>query len=142
MGVDALNELNDYVYFRAGQPTVIWTGLGLLRDARGRWTVHEWEEVDHPTVGRYMRHPKRPTTGYPRQATPDEIEWLPVCRDNLREPTEQCARCGQIAYLDEHHWAPKHFFDDHDSWPTSRLCRSCHMEWHNVVTPNMGRPIK
>ena len=38
MGVDALNELNDYVYFRAGQPTVIWYGLGLLRAAPGRWT--------------------------------------------------------------------------------------------------------
>ena len=127
---NALEELN------AAIPRVVWTGPGLLRDARDRYTVHMWEEIDHPRVGTYYRHADS-WDGRPRPATEEEIEWLPIVRDNYRPPHETCARCQKVAYLEEHHWAPRHLFIDPDSWPTSRLCQPCHAEWHRIVTPKM-----
>lgn len=47
-----------------------------------------------------------------------------------------CERCGSMG-AETHHWAPRHLFDDAHDWPTSRLCRRCHVEWHAKVTPNM-----
>ncbi len=49
-----------------------------------------------------------------------------------------CDRCGSTAGSELHHWAPWHLFDDADQWPTSYLCRECHMEWHRKVTPSMA----
>jgi hypothetical protein len=40
-----------------------------------------------------------------------------------------------------HHWAPRHLFGDEcDGWPLAFLCRPCHVEWHQRVTPDMGKP--
>jgi hypothetical protein len=49
-----------------------------------------------------------------------------------------CERCGDLFGSEEHHWAPRHLFEDADLWPTSWLCRECHALWHSIVTPNMG----
>jgi hypothetical protein len=51
----------------------------------------------------------------------------------------RCERCGSPEQVEEHHWAPRHLFSDADSWPLSYLCRKCHVYWHRLVTPNMGR---
>ena len=48
-----------------------------------------------------------------------------------------CERCGSVG-AETHHWAPYHLFDDAHQWPTSNLCRRCHMLWHETVTPSMG----
>lgn len=29
-----------------------------------------------------------------------------------------------------HHYAPRHLFDDADTWATGYLCVKCHQEWH------------
>ena len=57
--------------------------------------------------------------------------------DDYRKDAEPCARCGSKIGTEYHHWAPKHLFSDPDKWPGSYLCKSCHKEWHDVVTPNM-----
>lgn len=49
-----------------------------------------------------------------------------------------CERCGSSEGSEKHHWAPKHLFNDAETWPKSYLCRECHARWHAVVTPNMG----
>ena len=123
--------------------TVTWSGLGLLRDRRGRYTVHLWEYVEHPGDNCWCKHTGhyRYQTGgehVHRKALPDDIEWLPLCRDNYQPPSEECPRCHRIDYLEQHHWAPYHLFgQDADNWPTGWLCKSCHTEWHRIVTPNM-----
>jgi hypothetical protein len=36
--------------------------------------------------------------------------------------------------VETHHWAPKRKFKlDADLWPTSRLCKYHHDEWHKVI---------
>jgi hypothetical protein len=55
-------------------------------------------------------------------------------KESLRPP--ECARCGSISSLHEHHWAPKYLFDDADEWGTVTLCRQCHRRWHEVMTPD------
>ena len=35
-----------------------------------------------------------------------------------------------------HHFAPRHLFDDADSWPGAYLCAYHHTLWHEIVTPN------
>lgn len=66
------------------------------------------------------------------------IESLPVCSDK-RTYDGCCERCGSYKQIEEHHWAPIHLFPDGWEWPTSLLCRECHVRWHQVVTPNMNR---
>lgn len=67
-----------------------------------------------------------------------DTEVLPLA--NPRRPnTVECERCGSEDHVERHHWAPRHLFDDADSWPIGNLCRTCHVQWHRVVTPNMGR---
>lgn len=59
---------------------------------------------------------------------------------NELEHMQPCEVCGDRGTTEIHHWAPWHLFpDDADQWPTSRLCRTCHQRWHQVVTPNMSR---
>ena len=54
------------------------------------------------------------------------------------ELKEFCAVCGSIDNLERHHWAPKHLFKDRaDDYPTSLLCKLCHSEWHDKMTPFM-----
>ena len=51
----------------------------------------------------------------------------------------ECERCGAYTHVENHHWAPRYLFGDAcDEWPTSQLCRACHKEWHDAVTPNMS----
>lgn len=52
-----------------------------------------------------------------------------------------CERCGSTAGVENHHWAPRHLFNDADEWPMSWLCRKCHQTWHKIVTPNMARTV-
>lgn len=49
-----------------------------------------------------------------------------------------CERCG-MAGAETHHWAPYHLFEDAHDWPTSQLCRRCHMLWHSKMTPSMNQ---
>lgn len=49
---------------------------------------------------------------------------------------KSCERCGSYA-AELHHWAPVSMFDDAHLWPTSWLCRPCHMEWHSIATPGL-----
>lgn len=52
-----------------------------------------------------------------------------------------CVVCGSIDNIERHHWAPFHLFGaECDKWPTSPLCQPCHVRWHQIVTPNMGKP--
>lgn len=51
-----------------------------------------------------------------------------------------CEVCGTKGTTEVHHWAPRHLFgDDADRWPTGNLCRPCHVNWHQRVTPNMSK---
>lgn len=122
--------------------TVTWTGLGLLRDRRGRYTVHQWDYIEHPGQECWCKSDAhyRKCGGAIRKPTEDELVELPMCRDNYQPPSDPCERCGTVDYLDNHHWAPRHLFgDDCNNWPTGLLCRNCHTEWHAKVTPNMHR---
>ena len=60
---------------------------------------------------------------------------IPVISDHNIIP---CERCGSEDGSERHHWAPHHLFSDPDEWPTSYLCKICHLEWHRVVTPRMA----
>lgn len=53
-----------------------------------------------------------------------------------KRETPRCAKCG-VRGAEEHHWAPRAMFgrDIADLWPKDYLCKSCHDEWHRVVTP-------
>lgn len=65
-------------------------------------------------------------------------ELLPVARDLSVEV--RCSRCG-CRGAELHHWAPRHLFgDDADKWPKDYLCKSCHDEWHDLVTPGVCTP--
>ena len=48
---------------------------------------------------------------------------------------ERCARCGARGGQ-LHHWMPKSYKND-ESWPKDWLCKKCHDEWHNIVTPGL-----
>ena len=58
----------------------------------------------------------------------------PVYKDN-REVC--CIRCGALG-AEEHHYAPKHLFEDAHEWGTVPLCIWHHREWHRIVTPKMN----
>jgi len=48
-----------------------------------------------------------------------------------------CAVCGAQG-AEKHHWALRFLFgNEADKWPTAMLCVTCHLRWHNVVTPHM-----
>lgn len=50
----------------------------------------------------------------------------------------RCARCGRRG-AEEHHWAPRAIFGEAaaESWPKDYLCKRCHDEWHQTVTPQL-----
>lgn len=57
-----------------------------------------------------------------------------------------CRRCGSFQQIEQHHWMPEYLFElmsdkekEDGRWPTDYLCRSCHMNWHRIVTPNMHK---
>lgn len=45
-----------------------------------------------------------------------------------------CDHCGGRG-AEAHHIAPKHLFDDADTWPLFFLCATCHDIWHRKCTP-------
>ena len=66
-----------------------------------------------------------------------DIDKLPVIND-YRNGGTPCAVCGAPG-TEYHHWAPRHLFENAESWPTSYLCREHHSYWHRLVTPDMGK---
>lgn len=67
---------------------------------------------------------------------------LPVWQDYTADyiPPPPCERCGSTGGTELHHWAPSYLFGaEAHQWPTSWLCRPCHMRWHSVVTPRMSQ---
>jgi hypothetical protein len=54
--------------------------------------------------------------------------------------TEPCEVCGSRDGVELHHFACQsyeHRFRDFTKWPTPWLCRTCHAEWHRIVTPDL-----
>ncbi len=53
---------------------------------------------------------------------------------------KNCERCGQ-SYAQVHHYFPRALAKlvgiDAASWPTQKLCGSCHGTWHKTVTPGL-----
>jgi hypothetical protein len=74
----------------------------------------------------------RPHRDHPNRDTYPVIRDNRLCPDRLYE-TPPCERCGAEGANELHHWAPRHLFDDADGWPTSYLCKGCHVEWHRVT---------
>lgn len=65
---------------------------------------------------------------------PDEIDALPVIMPDL---SYRCTRCGERT-SELHHWAPRAIFGDGcEGWPKDYLCKKCHDEWHEKVTPQL-----
>lgn len=63
------------------------------------------------------------------------LEDIPLLKDMRGD--YQCEVCGANE-AEEHHWLPRAFTDlvpNHDAWPTSMLCKTCHDVWHEIVTP-------
>jgi len=51
-----------------------------------------------------------------------------------------CEVCKSTENVEVHHWAPAHLFGrECDKWPIAYLCRPCHVRWHQIVTPDMGK---
>jgi len=50
----------------------------------------------------------------------------------------RCAVCGGRD-VENHHWAPRAIFgkDEAERWPQDNLCKTCHDEWHQRVTPQL-----
>lgn len=77
----------------------------------------------------------------PRQKLLDAGVNLDAVREIHTQAGERCAKCWVRGKHQLHHWAPKHLFGAAaDAWPTDYLCKSCHEEWHRIVTPNMSAP--
>ena len=47
-------------------------------------------------------------------------------------PCQHCSGRGAEA----HHIAPRHLFEDADTWPLFFLCPTCHDLWHRKCTPH------
>jgi hypothetical protein len=67
--------------------------------------------------------------------TEEQIELLPIIMPHLYS---RCGRCGARG-CEEHHWAPIAIFgqEEADKWPKDFLCKTCHDEWHRMVTPQL-----
>ena len=57
------------------------------------------------------------------------------CGDKVKCAVVGCA-CTETAL---HHFMPRGLSVDSDLWPTARLCRKHHVEWHSVVTAGLCR---
>jgi hypothetical protein len=57
--------------------------------------------------------------------------------------SDPCRVCGNHQRVELHHWWPRAMQtrNTHDAWVdlTDPLCRQCHEEWHNTITPNLMR---
>jgi DNA-directed RNA polymerase subunit M/transcription elongation factor TFIIS len=56
-----------------------------------------------------------------------------IYRVNPKTIEPACERCGSEDDVEVHHWAPQTLFGDADHWPTSVLCKACHVKWHSVM---------
>jgi hypothetical protein len=68
-----------------------------------------------------------------RLLTDSERRGAPIIRVNKPTPAAKCARCGKWGAVEDHHWAPRALFPDADLWPTAKLCRACHVRWHQII---------
>jgi RecJ-like exonuclease len=54
-----------------------------------------------------------------------------------------CDVCGGHTRVEQHHWWPRAMQtrNTHEGWIdlTSPLCRQCHEDWHNTITPTLMR---
>jgi hypothetical protein len=67
----------------------------------------------------------------PRVHTAAEIEAM---TQGTLDFGNACEVCGDLAEIELHHWGPRALFGDAaDLWPTSYLCRSCHVIWHATI---------
>jgi predicted RNA-binding Zn-ribbon protein involved in translation (DUF1610 family) len=61
----------------------------------------------------------------------------------VHQAAEKCAICGMMSTIgEEHHWCPEALYRDHPpphGGPSDFLCSDCHKEWHQRVTPNLGK---
>lgn len=59
------------------------------------------------------------------------IESLPVISNNADVLCEvvDCQNLG----VEGHHWAPRAIFQEPEAWPYGSLCRTHHMQWHEVI---------
>ena len=64
-----------------------------------------------------------------------DVETIQIVND-YRDQNRICFVCGE-PNCQLHHYAPRHLFDNADSWPTSYLCQKHHDEWHKKLTPYM-----
>ncbi len=65
-----------------------------------------------------------------------EFEDLPVVGEQINRLCQ--GPCKRITVCQVHHVAPRHLFGEAaDDWPIVWLCKSCHAEWHRIVTPAM-----
>jgi hypothetical protein len=87
------------------------------------------------------KRPKSSKMFLPKSLFGGDVSTFPVYRDNLKD-ADPCERCGSREGTEYHHWMPHHLSDDADSWPGANLCKKCHKEWHDIVTPEMTKRRK
>jgi len=69
-------------------------------------------------------------------------EWLKQKQYDMDSLTERapkgeyplCSHCGAVG-AELHHYAPQALFEDANHWSVGYLCKRCHKEWHEVMTP-------
>jgi RecJ-like exonuclease len=114
----------------------------VMRDARKQYAIH-CTACDKR--GDFISKHDAQQIAASKHMTLDDI---PIDKDNrcdscagegCNKCSTPCERCGSYQHIEHHHWAPRHLFDDADAWPTSNLCRECHVEWHQAVTPDMNK---
>jgi hypothetical protein len=112
-----------------------WTGYANELNDLARYGHIEIEKTImssgafHVTVnhnGNYIKNISK------RNIPQELLESIPTGAD-YRSNNPPCARCGAIG-TEEHHWAPKAFFEDAEEWPKSYLCKKCHDLWHLTLT--------
>lgn len=99
----------------------------------GTSQVYWWCVAHNGKAGPYITHDKIKAAGI-------EINELPIIENYSDQ--EQCIVCGALG-AELHHWAPKHLFGDNaEAYPKSFLCHHHHMQWHDLMTPEMSRRQK
>lgn len=48
-----------------------------------------------------------------------------------------CIICGSREGTENHHFAPRHIFEDAEQWPQGNLCTKHHKEWHTKITAHV-----
>lgn len=64
------------------------------------------------------------------------LEAIPLHKDyTLTAPP--CIVCGSRDGTDNHHFAPRHIFQDAEKWPQGALCNFHHREWHTKMAAHI-----